>query len=73
MRQSMSRAGDCYDNAFMESCFGTIKVELEMTEYQTYRMALKDIAEYIRYYNIERRHSSIGYLSPSQFEAASAR
>ena len=57
----------------MESCFGTIKVELEMTEYQTYRMALKDIAEYIRYYNIERRHSSIGYLSPSQFEAASAR
>jgi putative transposase len=71
MRQSMSRPGDCYDNAFMESCFGTIKIELEMTEYQTYRMALKDIAEYIRYYNIERRHSSIGYLSPSQFEAAS--
>ena len=73
MRQSMSRAGDCYDNAFMESCFGTIKVELEMTEYQTYRLALKDIAEYIIYYNVERRHSAIGYLSPSQFEAASAR
>jgi putative transposase len=73
MRQSMSRAGDCYDNAFMESCFGTIKVELEMTEYQTYRMALKDITEYISHYNIERRHSSIGYLSPSQFEATSPR
>ena len=33
MRQSMSRADECYDNAFMESCFGTIKTELEMTEY----------------------------------------
>ena len=35
MRQSMSRAGDCYDNAFMESCFGTIKTELQMTEYES--------------------------------------
>src|SRR5690242_19393433 len=34
MRQSMSRAGNCYDNAFLESCFGTIKTELEMTEYE---------------------------------------
>jgi transposase InsO family protein len=33
MRQSMSRADECTDNAFMESCFGTIKTELEMTEY----------------------------------------
>lgn len=70
MRQSMSRAGDCYDNAFMESCFGTIKVELEMTEYQSCRVAQNEIGEYIRYYNLERRHSSIGYLTPSQFEVA---
>ena len=41
MRQSMSRAGDCYDNAFMESYFGTIKNELEMTEYKNYNQALK--------------------------------
>lgn len=72
MRQSMSRAGDCYDNAFMESCFGTIKTELEMTEYETYRIAFKEIAEYISYYNFERRHSSIGYLTPSQFESTTA-
>ncbi|MEP4680064.1 MAG: IS3 family transposase, partial [Rhodopirellula bahusiensis] len=45
MRQSMSRAGDCYDNAFMESCFGTIKTELQMTEYESYREALKELTE----------------------------
>ncbi len=39
MRQSMSRAANCYDNAFMESCFGTIKTELEMTEYEDSRQA----------------------------------
>ncbi len=70
MTQSMSRAGDCYDNAFMESCFGTIKTELEMTEYETYRDAQKEIDSYICYYNFDRRHSSLGYLTPSQFEAA---
>lgn len=69
MRQSMSRAGDCYDNAFMESCFGTIKTELEMTEYQNYSTAFKELSAYIRYYNYDRRHSSIGYLTPSQFES----
>jgi transposase InsO family protein len=68
MRQSMSRAGDCYDNAFMESCFGTIKNELEMTEYKNYNQALKDIREYISYYNFERKHSAIEYQTPSQFE-----
>ena len=39
IRQSMSRAANCYDNAFMESCFGTIKTELEMTEYDNCRRA----------------------------------
>ena len=70
MSQSMSRAGDCYDNAFMESCFGTIKNELEMTEYKTMRQALRDLTQYIYYYNNDRRHSSLGYLTPAQFEAA---
>ena len=69
MQQSMSRAGDCYDNAFMESCFGTIKTELEMTEYENRQTALNEIRAFIAYYNSQRKHSSIGYLTPSQFEA----
>jgi transposase InsO family protein len=68
VHQSMSRAGNCYDNAFMESCFGTIKTELEMTEYENIRQARREVAEYIRYYNFERRHSALDYLSPAQFE-----
>jgi putative transposase len=68
MKQSMSRAGDCYDNAFMESCFGTIKTELEMTEYKNYHDALKEIRSYITYYNFERKHSALGYQTPIQFE-----
>lgn len=68
MRQSMSRAANCYDNAFMESCFGTIKTELEMTEYQDIRQARQDIASYLAYYNLERRHSSLNYVSPAAFE-----
>ena len=69
MRQSMSRAHNCYDNAFMESCFGTIKTELEMTEYQNSRLARQDIASYLAYYNHDRRHSSLNYLTPAAFEA----
>lgn len=68
MLQSMSRAGDCYDNAFMESCFGSIKTELEMTTYDSFEQALKEIREYINYYNVLRRHSAIDYLSPTSFE-----
>jgi putative transposase len=68
IRQSMSRAANCYDNAFMESCFGTVKTELEMTEYEDCSQARGDIASYLAYYNTERRHSSLDYLSPSQFE-----
>jgi putative transposase len=69
MRQSMSRAASCYDNAFMESCFGTIKTELEMTEYEDMPTALRDSASYLAYYNLERRHSRLDYLSPNDFEA----
>jgi putative transposase len=68
MRQSMSRAANCYDNAFMESCFGTIKTELEMTEYQDSRQARADVASYLAYYNQARRHSSLDYHSPAAFE-----
>jgi len=68
MRQSMSAAANCYDNAFMESCFGTVKTELELVEYHNSSEALRELSSYIRYYNAERRHSSLGYVSPAQFE-----
>ena len=68
IRQSMNRADDCYDNAFMESCFGTIKTELEMTEYKNIDIAEKELKEYFAYYNRDRKHSGIGYKTPIQFE-----
>jgi len=70
--QSMRRAGNCYDNAFMESAYGTFKTELEMTEYQQQRAARREIGDYIAYYNLERKHSALGYLSPHQFELLQA-
>lgn len=66
--QSMSRAEDCYDNAFMESCFGTLKTELEMEAYSNEHVARKEIPDYIRYYNTRRRHSALGYLTPEAYE-----
>ena len=69
MRQSMSRAAECYDNAFMESCFGTVKRELLMTEYDSTESGDRELGEYFRYYNHDRKHSSLGYLTPVQFEA----
>jgi transposase InsO family protein len=67
MKQSMSRADNCYDNAFMESCFGTFKLEMEMTDYESVESARTEVAEYIRYYRFDRKHSAIGYLTPVQF------
>lgn len=56
----MSRAGECCDNAFMKSCFGTVKTELEMTEYDHVPHARAEIGPYLSYCNLERRHSSLG-------------
>ncbi len=68
MLQSMSRADDCYDNAFMESCFGKVKTELSMKAYANHRIALGEIETYMRYYNTRRRHSSLGNVTPEAFE-----
>ena len=73
IRDSMSRADKCYDNAFMESGIGTIKNELEMTEYKTIKEAAKEISPYVRYYNFERKHSAIDYLTPARFEQLTQR
>lgn len=69
---SMSRKGDCWDNAPMESANGTVKVECVNDEkFQTRRQAEQAILEYLGYYNTQRMHSSIGYLTPSEFERRS--
>src|SRR5262249_46094528 len=68
MAQSMSRPDNGYDNAFLESCFGTIKTELEMEVYADVRAAFEEIRDYLCYYDTKRRHSSLGYLTPQEFE-----
>ena len=66
---SMSRKGDCWDNAPMESANGTLKVEcIHGEHFKTRAEAQRAIIEYIGYYNTERRHSSLGNVSPAQFE-----
>ena len=66
---SMSRKGDCWDNAPMESANGTVKVECVNDEhFKTRAEAERVIVEYIGYYNTERRHSALGYVSPTEFE-----
>lgn len=69
---SMSRTGDCYDNAAMESFWSTLKRErVDRQEYATHDQARRSIFEYIEvFYNRTRRHSSLGYVSPEQFEAS---
>lgn len=69
--RSMSRPGNCYDNAMTESFFGTLKTELvHRTRYRTRTQARSSIFQWIEcWYNRRRRHSSLGYLSPEAFEA----
>lgn len=70
IRQSMSRKGDCWDNAPMESFFHTLKAELVMhRDYHSCEEAKSDLFEYIEvFYNRQRRHSSIRYEAPLAFE-----
>jgi len=67
---SMSRSGDCWDNAAMESFFSTLKIErTNRTNYRTREQAKADVFDYIeRFYNPRRRHSTLGYLSPVDYE-----
>jgi transposase InsO family protein len=69
---SMSRKGDCYDNAPMESFFATLKKELiHYEDYETREEARQSIFEYIEvFYNRIRRHSALDYKSPDEFERA---
>ena len=68
---SMSRKGNCYDNAVKESFFHTLKTELcDHEHYRTRDEARASVFEYIEvFYNRRRLHSTLGYLSPMEFEA----
>ena len=67
---SMSRKGNCYDNAPMESFWGTLKQELvHHRRYRTRQEAIQDITEYIEiFYNRQRLQPGLGFLSPAAFE-----
>jgi putative transposase len=67
---SMSRSGNCWDNAAMESFFSSLKTERTARMlYHTRDQAKADVFDYIeRFYNPRRRHSTLGYLSPMEFE-----
>ena len=67
--QSMSRKGNCYDNAQCESCFSLLKRELGAKVYLSMKEAKSDVFEWIEaWYNTTRLHSSLGYKSPADFE-----
>jgi putative transposase len=69
MRSSMSRKGDCWDNAAMESFFATLKAELPLSVFDSHAAARSAVFDYIeRFYNRVRLHSTLGYRSPETYE-----
>ena len=72
---SMSRRGDCWDNAAMESFFSSLKSErIYRRMYRNREEVRADVFDYIeRFYNPRRRHSTLGYLSPMEFEKQALR
>ncbi len=73
LRVSMSRKGHCWDNAHMESFFGSLKTEMVyFRRFKHLEEAVAYITDYIRFYNCERLHSSLGYRSPTEFEVMAA-
>jgi|SRR5699024_446585 len=68
---SMSRKGNCFDNACIESFHSTIKKErIFRRQYKTRQEAIMDVLKYIGFYNERRMHSTLDYLSPNEFERA---
>jgi putative transposase len=69
MRSSMSRKGNCWDNAAMESFFATLKAELPLSIFDSHAAARGAVFDYIeRFYNRVRLHSTLGYRSPMAYE-----
>jgi putative transposase len=69
IQMSMSRIGNCYDNAVVESFFSTLKTECVSGQFVSHALARTTIFEYIEvWYNRQRLHSTLGYLSPAEFE-----
>jgi len=66
---SMSRKGDCWDNAVTETLFGSLKVErLHGEHFQTIRQAKDAVLDWLLWYNRKRMHSTLKYVSPVEFE-----
>ena len=71
IRVSMSRVGNCWDNAIVESFFSSLKAELlSEADWRTPDEAEAAVASYLRFYNHQRLHSALGYRSPAVYEAA---
>jgi transposase InsO family protein len=69
MRSSMSRKGNCWDNAPTESLWGSLKVgRLHGCKFKTRRQAMDEVIDWLTFYNHRRLHSTLGYISPMQFE-----
>ncbi len=69
LRTSMGDVGTCYDNAVVERFFGSLKHDWIFKVYQpTWGFIKQDVANYIKYYNLDRLHSANGSLSPINFE-----
>ena len=69
MKGSMSRKGDCWDNAVTETLFGSLKIErLYGMRFATRRAAKDEVMDWMQFYNSKRLHSTLGYLSPMAYE-----
>jgi transposase InsO family protein len=70
MQSSMSRKGDCWDNAPTESLWGSLKVaRIHGRRFETRRQAMDEVIDWLVFYNHRRLHSTLGYVSPMKFEA----
>jgi len=73
IQRSMSRQGNCYDNAYAESFFHSLKTEMVyFNSFKSAAEAVAHIMDYISFYNTKRRHSSLGYQSPVDYERLAA-